>query len=174
MRVARSTVRGLVRVVLRAWSVSAWMDASVELRPLRCFVAVAEELRHDRQCRLRQTFFQPDGTRDRIRRRQSRAPQRRQGALARARHERDPHQQHPPGPVATDLWLGEHGAAATNGAATGVDAATVCEQAIVSMPTGRFTTPEEVGTLAALLTSPRTANVTGSNYVIDGGLRNTM
>jgi NAD(P)-dependent dehydrogenase (short-subunit alcohol dehydrogenase family) len=42
------------------------------------------------------------------------------------------------------------------------------------MPTGRFTTPEEVGTLAALLTSPRTANVTGSNYVIDGGLRNTM
>ncbi len=79
-----------------------------------------------------------------------------------------------PGPVATDLWLGEHGVAATIGAATGVDAATVREQAIASMPTGRFTTAEEVATLVALLASPRTGNVTGSNYVIDGGLVKTM
>jgi NAD(P)-dependent dehydrogenase (short-subunit alcohol dehydrogenase family) len=78
-----------------------------------------------------------------------------------------------PGPVATDLWLGEHGVAATIGAATGLDAATVREQAIASMPTGRFTTPEEVATLVALLASPRTANVTGANYVIDGGLIKT-
>ena len=34
--------------------------------------------------------------------------------------------------------------------------------------------PEEVATLVALLASPRTANVTGSNYVIDGGLVKTM
>ena len=79
-----------------------------------------------------------------------------------------------PGPVATDLWLGEHGVAATIGAATGVDAAAVRERAIASMPTGRFTTPEEVATLVALLASPRTGNVTGSNYVIDGGLVKTM
>ena len=79
-----------------------------------------------------------------------------------------------PGPVATDLWLGEHGVAATIGAATGLDAATVREQAIAGMPTGRFTTPEEVATLVALLASPRTGNVTGSNYVIDGGLVKTM
>ena len=39
--------------------------------------------------------------------------------------------------------------------------------------TGRFTTPEEVATLAVLLASGRTANVTGSNYVIDGGLIKT-
>ena len=45
--------------------------------------------------------------------------------------------------------------------------------AIASMPTGRFTNPEEVATLVALLASPRTANVTGSNYVIDGGLIKT-
>jgi len=32
----------------------------------------------------------------------------------------------------------------------------------------------EVATLVALLASPRTANVTGSNYVIDGGLVKTM
>ena len=79
-----------------------------------------------------------------------------------------------PGPVATELWLGDHGVAATIGAATGVDADTVRNQAIASMPTGRFTTPEEVATLVALLASPRTANVTGANYVIDGGLIKTM
>jgi NAD(P)-dependent dehydrogenase (short-subunit alcohol dehydrogenase family) len=79
-----------------------------------------------------------------------------------------------PGPVATDLWLGEHGVAATIAAATGSDADAVREEAIASMPTGRFTTPEEVATLVALLASPRTSNVTGSNYVIDGGLVKTM
>jgi NAD(P)-dependent dehydrogenase (short-subunit alcohol dehydrogenase family) len=79
-----------------------------------------------------------------------------------------------PGPVATDLWLGDHGVAATIGAATGVDPETIQNQAIASMPTGRFTNPEEVATLVALLASPRTANVTGSNYVIDGGLIKTM
>jgi NAD(P)-dependent dehydrogenase (short-subunit alcohol dehydrogenase family) len=79
-----------------------------------------------------------------------------------------------PGPVATDLWLGDHGVAATIAAATGNDAAAVREQAIATMPTGRFTTPEEVATLVALLASPRTGNVTGSNYVIDGGLVKTM
>lgn len=79
-----------------------------------------------------------------------------------------------PGPVATDLWLGDHGVAATVGDATGVDPAAVRDQAIASMPTGRFTTPDEVATLVALLASPRTANVNGSNYVIDGGLVKTM
>jgi NAD(P)-dependent dehydrogenase (short-subunit alcohol dehydrogenase family) len=79
-----------------------------------------------------------------------------------------------PGPVATDLWLGDHGVAATIAAATGGDAATVREQAIAAMPTGRFTTPEEVATLVAVLASPRAGNVTGSNYVIDGGLIKTM
>jgi NAD(P)-dependent dehydrogenase (short-subunit alcohol dehydrogenase family) len=79
-----------------------------------------------------------------------------------------------PGPVATDLWLGEHGVAATIAAATGSDADAIRGQAIASMPTGRFTTPEEVATLVALLASPRTGNVTGSNYVIDGGLVKTM
>jgi NAD(P)-dependent dehydrogenase (short-subunit alcohol dehydrogenase family) len=75
-----------------------------------------------------------------------------------------------PGPVATDLWLGDHGVAA----ASGVDAEAVRNEAIASMPTGRFTTPEEVATLVAVLASPLTGNVTGSNYVIDGGLVKTM
>ncbi len=79
-----------------------------------------------------------------------------------------------PGPVATDLWLGDGGVAAALGAAGGVDPAAVRDQAVAAMPTGRFTTPDEVATLVALLASPRTANVTGSNYVIDGGLVKTM
>jgi NAD(P)-dependent dehydrogenase (short-subunit alcohol dehydrogenase family) len=79
-----------------------------------------------------------------------------------------------PGPVATELWLGDHGVAATIGAATGSSAEAVREQATAAMPTGRFTTPDEVATLVTLLASPRARNVTGSNYVIDGGLVKTM
>jgi NAD(P)-dependent dehydrogenase (short-subunit alcohol dehydrogenase family) len=82
-----------------------------------------------------------------------------------------------PGPVATDLWLGEHGVAATVAAATGVDVDTARETVIAGIggfATGRFTTPEEVATLVMLLASPRTANVTGANYIIDGGLIKTI
>ena len=74
----------------------------------------------------------------------------------------------------TDLWLGDHGVAATVGGAVGIAAETVREQAAAGIATGRFSTPEEVATLVVLLASPRTANVTGSNYVIDGGLVKTM
>jgi NAD(P)-dependent dehydrogenase (short-subunit alcohol dehydrogenase family) len=81
-----------------------------------------------------------------------------------------------PGPVATDLWLGEGGVADTVARTAGIDADTAREQVVASIggfATGRFTTPEEVATLAVLLASGRTANVTGSNYVIDGGLIKT-
>ena len=81
-----------------------------------------------------------------------------------------------PGPVATDLWLGEHGVAETVAAATGVDADTARDAVVAGIggfATGRFTTPEEVATLVALLASERTANVTGADYVIDGGLIKT-
>jgi NAD(P)-dependent dehydrogenase (short-subunit alcohol dehydrogenase family) len=82
-----------------------------------------------------------------------------------------------PGPVGTDLWLGEHGVAETVAAATGVDAATARDAVVAGIggfATGRFTTPEEVATLVVLLASERTANVTGANYVIDGGLIKTI
>ncbi len=81
-----------------------------------------------------------------------------------------------PGPVATDLWLGEHGVAETVAKATGVDADTAREKIVDSIggfATGRFTTPEEVATLIVLLASERLGNVTGANYLIDGGLIKT-
>jgi len=81
-----------------------------------------------------------------------------------------------PGPVATDLWLGEHGVAETVAKATGVDADTARKTIIAGIggfATGRFTTPEEVATLITFLASGRAANITGVNYVIDGGLIKT-
>ena len=81
-----------------------------------------------------------------------------------------------PGPVATDLWLGEHGVAATVAEATGVDAETARQTIIAGIggfATGRFTTPEEVATLITFLASSRAGNITGVNYVIDGGLIKT-
>jgi NAD(P)-dependent dehydrogenase (short-subunit alcohol dehydrogenase family) len=82
-----------------------------------------------------------------------------------------------PGPVETDLWLGDHGVAATAAVAMGVDKETARERVVASIggfATGRFTTPAEVATLAVMLASERTANVTGANYVIDGGLIKTL
>jgi NAD(P)-dependent dehydrogenase (short-subunit alcohol dehydrogenase family) len=81
-----------------------------------------------------------------------------------------------PGPVGTDLWLGEHGVAETVAKASGVDAETARATIVAGIggfATGRFTTPEEVATLIALLASDRLGNVTGSNYIIDGGLIKT-
>jgi NAD(P)-dependent dehydrogenase (short-subunit alcohol dehydrogenase family) len=81
-----------------------------------------------------------------------------------------------PGPVSTDLWLGEHGVAATVAKDTGVDAETARKTIIAGLggfATGRFTTPEEVAALITFLSSERTANITGVNYLIDGGLIKT-
>ena len=81
-----------------------------------------------------------------------------------------------PGPVATELWLGDHGVAATVAAATGTDTETARDQVLAGiggLATGRLTTPEEVATIVTLLASDRAGNVTGSNYVIDGGLIKT-
>jgi NAD(P)-dependent dehydrogenase (short-subunit alcohol dehydrogenase family) len=78
-----------------------------------------------------------------------------------------------PGPVSTDLWLGEDGVAETVAAARGTDSCTARDSIVAGMggiATGRFTTPEDVANLVALLSSPLTANITGVNYPIDGGL----
>ncbi len=81
-----------------------------------------------------------------------------------------------PGPVETDLWLGDEGVAATAARVSGTDFDTARDAVVASLggfATGRFTTPEEVATLITLLASARTGNVTGANYVIDGGLIKT-
>jgi NAD(P)-dependent dehydrogenase (short-subunit alcohol dehydrogenase family) len=75
-----------------------------------------------------------------------------------------------PGPVATDLWLGSDGVAARVGRATGARPEDVAKSAAGDMVTGRFSRPEEVADLVLLLASDVTANVTGADIRIDGGL----
>jgi NAD(P)-dependent dehydrogenase (short-subunit alcohol dehydrogenase family) len=75
-----------------------------------------------------------------------------------------------PGPVATDLWLGQAGVAATVSHATGASPQDVQSQAAHQMVTGRFSRPDEVADLVLILASDRTANVTGADITIDGGL----
>ncbi|MFD9737144.1 oxidoreductase [Umezawaea sp. NPDC059074] len=79
-----------------------------------------------------------------------------------------------PGPVATALWLGAGGVAATIAEASGGDADAVAKSAASGMVTGRFTTPEEVADLVLLLASDRAGNVTGADFTIDGGLVTTL
>lgn len=79
-----------------------------------------------------------------------------------------------PGPVATDLWLGEDGVAASLARLNGGESGAVAQKAAEESVTGRFTRPEEVADLVLLLASDRSANVTGSDFVIDGGLIGTL
>jgi len=79
-----------------------------------------------------------------------------------------------PGPVATALWLGEEGVAATVAQASGGDPDAVAKQVAKGAVTGRFTRPEEVADLVLLLASDRAGNVTGADFVIDGGLITTL
>jgi NAD(P)-dependent dehydrogenase (short-subunit alcohol dehydrogenase family) len=79
-----------------------------------------------------------------------------------------------PGPVSTDLWLGDSGVAATIAQASGQSAQDVAAGAAAQSVTGRFTHPSEVADLVVLLASERTSNVTGASYAIDGGLVTTI
>jgi NAD(P)-dependent dehydrogenase (short-subunit alcohol dehydrogenase family) len=75
-----------------------------------------------------------------------------------------------PGPVETELWLGGGGVAATVSAAAGSTPADVVAQASGATVTGRFSQPSEIADLVLFLASDRARNITGSDFVIDGGL----
>ena len=78
-----------------------------------------------------------------------------------------------PGPVSTPLWLGENGVAATVAASMGVsfdEAKRRIIEGAGGFSTGRFTEPGEVADLVLLLASQRAGNVTGADFLIDGGL----
>jgi len=79
-----------------------------------------------------------------------------------------------PGPVATDLWLGPDGVAASVSRVTGGDPSTVADSAVAGAATGRFTTPDEVADVVLFLASERGANITGADVTIDGGLITTL
>ncbi len=79
-----------------------------------------------------------------------------------------------PGPVSTGLWLGDGGVASTVAAATGGAANDIAAHQAAEAATGRFTEPDEVADLVLLLASDRASNVTGADFVIDGGLITTL
>jgi NAD(P)-dependent dehydrogenase (short-subunit alcohol dehydrogenase family) len=79
-----------------------------------------------------------------------------------------------PGPVATDLWLGEHGVAATLAGEGKREREAVVQKVAEAAVTGRFTRPEEVADLVLFLVSDRAGNVTGADFVIDGGMTTTL
>jgi len=82
-----------------------------------------------------------------------------------------------PGPVETALWLGPDGVAATVARTSGVDVDVAKQQVVASQggfATGRFTRPDEVADLVVFLASDRSGNITGADFVIDGGLIKTL
>ncbi|MBO3749880.1 SDR family oxidoreductase [Streptosporangiaceae bacterium NEAU-GS5] len=78
-----------------------------------------------------------------------------------------------PGPVTTDLWMGESGVAASLAQAGGMAAEDVVDAAARNSVTGRFTRPDEVADAVLLLASDRSGNTTGADITIDGGLITT-
>ena len=78
-----------------------------------------------------------------------------------------------PGPDSPPLWLGEAGVAATIAKSQAISFDEARERIIANgggFSTGRFTEPEEVADLVLLLASNRAGNVTGADFLIDGGL----
>ena len=112
--------------------------------------------------------------RHRLLRRQGRLGQLLQGVVQRSRTARYPGEHREPGSSFDRPVVGRAGVATAVGSAQGVDPDSVVRQQEQQAATGRFTTPEEVADLVVVLASDRTGNVTGSDFVIDGGLVTTL
>ncbi|GEC03236.1 3-oxoacyl-ACP reductase [Streptomyces spinoverrucosus] len=79
-----------------------------------------------------------------------------------------------PGPVSTDLWLGDSGIAQRLSKETGKAPQDIAASAVEATPLGRFTAPQEVAELVMFLVSDRAANITGTDMTIDGGMITTL
>jgi NAD(P)-dependent dehydrogenase (short-subunit alcohol dehydrogenase family) len=82
-----------------------------------------------------------------------------------------------PGPVRTPWWTRDGGIADRMAGRLGTDREAVVAQVVpeaFGLATGRFAEPEEVAHAVALLLSPRAANTTGAEVVIDSGFLKTV
>jgi NAD(P)-dependent dehydrogenase (short-subunit alcohol dehydrogenase family) len=75
-----------------------------------------------------------------------------------------------PGPVATGVWTDPDGPIGRLAKQNGVEHQAFADQLLstAGAATGRITTPEEVARLIAFTASPN--NITGAEYLIDGGI----
>ncbi|MFJ8212082.1 oxidoreductase [Streptomyces sp. NPDC096033] len=81
-----------------------------------------------------------------------------------------------PGPVRTPFWTAPGGFAEAVAASAGTTAQEAMDVVVpqqTGITTGRFTEPQEVANLALILASPRAANITGAEFLIDGGQTKT-
>ncbi|UUN26664.1 oxidoreductase [Streptomyces sp. FIT100] len=77
-----------------------------------------------------------------------------------------------PGPVRTPFWTAPGGFAETVAAQAGTTAQQAVDEVVPQrwgISSGRVTEPQEVADLAVFLASARAANITGAEFVIDGG-----
>ncbi|WP_020423102.1 SDR family oxidoreductase [Amycolatopsis sp. ATCC 39116] len=81
-----------------------------------------------------------------------------------------------PGPTRTANWADPEGYAGELAAAAGVPLAEFLAGVPASMgiTTGRLTEPEETAALVTFLASPRSGNLTGADYLADGGVIKTV
>jgi len=82
-----------------------------------------------------------------------------------------------PGPVRTPFWTDPGGFADVVASGSGVSAQTALDETVprnTGISTGRVTEADEVADLVAYLASSRAANITGAEFVIDGGQIKTL
>ncbi|MER6944038.1 SDR family NAD(P)-dependent oxidoreductase [Nonomuraea sp. NPDC000554] len=82
-----------------------------------------------------------------------------------------------PGPVLTDWWTKDGGAADVMSGMLGADRDSVINQVapeMMKLSTGRLVDPQEVADAVALLVSPRSGSTTGADLTIDGGTRKEL
>jgi NAD(P)-dependent dehydrogenase (short-subunit alcohol dehydrogenase family) len=79
-----------------------------------------------------------------------------------------------PGLTATPMWLGAEGIAQQVASMKGSSPSEVADETAAGTPLGRFLTPEEVASCICFVASPRASAVTGTEFVVDGGLTPTM
>jgi NAD(P)-dependent dehydrogenase (short-subunit alcohol dehydrogenase family) len=79
-----------------------------------------------------------------------------------------------PGLTATPMWLGPDGTAARLEGLGAGEAAAIAEGVANSTPLKRFLAPEEIANCICFVASPRASAVTGAEFVVDGGVTQTM
>ncbi len=82
-----------------------------------------------------------------------------------------------PGPVRTPFWTAPGGFAESVAAGAGTTAQKAIDEVVprqMGISSGRITEPGEVADLAAFLASPLAGNITGAEFVIDGGQIKTL